>query len=114
MPKDLRSNFAGETRAKNSNATCFDGSENLNSKLYERELMTNNEATSQTGSPVSLPRPDDQTLPKGSRLTLKTIRDLLTQIQQSPNAPDVGEWAKEGKRLTEGLLNQYETQTAHR
>lgn len=75
--------------------------------------MPNNAATSQTGSPVSLSKADDQNLPRGSRLSLKTIRDLLTQIQQSPNAPEVSEWAKEGKRLADGLLSQYEIQIAH-
>jgi len=57
--------------------------------------------------------PDDQTLPRGSRLTLKTIRDLASQIRQAPDGEQTSEKAKEIERLTGGLLEQYEQQIAH-
>lgn len=73
--------------------------------------MESNMQTCTTGSQVNLPVKESESLPPGSRLRLKTIKNLAGQIRLAPpGEQQVAEWSQEIERLAELLLTQYAKQ----
>ena len=67
----------------------------------------------QTESKGSLSEKDGANLPLGSASSLTTISNLFERIKTIPSDPQVEEWAKEGKRLSEQLLKEYRAQNGY-